>query len=518
MRLVPTDTGLLVPEAALTEPAPPEQREIAGTEDGRDITIGYVDGLRLLQPQDDVLKARGGGWNYAIYDQVLRDDQVASTFAQRRLAVVSREWEVQPGGGRRVDQAAADSLRAQLEAVNARSAEDEESARSPLPGFDAATDKMLYGIFWGYAVAECMWGRDGREIAIDGLKVKRQQRFGFSPDGRLRLKTSRNPEGEELPPRKFWAFSTGGDTDDDPYGLGLAHWLYWPCYFKRNGLRYWLKFVEKFSMPTAKGEYPPNATQEEKQSLLAALRAVQSDSGIILPQGMVVDLIEAQRSGSVEYGDLYRILDAAISKVVLGQTMTTDSGSSRSQAEVHMDVRQDLVKADADLICNSFNATVARWLTDWNYPGAAYPRVWRRIDDEPDLKPLAERDQLIAEMGFRPTLQYVIDTYGGEWTERPQAAPGDLAPAPRQAPGFAEAAADPAAALADRLEDEAADALEGLLDPVRALVENATSLDEIRDGLLERYRDMDRAALGMLVQRALAAAELAGRYDAAQGD
>ncbi|MFI3218901.1 MAG: hypothetical protein QX189_07245 [Methylococcales bacterium] len=82
---------------------------------------------------------------------------------------------------------------------------------------------MLSGLFWGYAVAECLWATDGQYIVASDIKVKKQKRFGFAPDGSLRLLTSSNPLGEVLPERKFWAYSTGGDDDDDYYGLGLAH-------------------------------------------------------------------------------------------------------------------------------------------------------------------------------------------------------------------------------------------------------------------------------------------------------
>jgi hypothetical protein len=92
--------------------------------------------------------------------------------------------------------------------------------------------------------------------------------------------------------------------------------------------------------------------------------------------------------------------------------MTTDSGSSLSQAEVHENVALSIVESDAELLCESFNSSVARWLTDWNFPGAAYPRVRRNLDGEADLKALADRDKVLSDMGFAPNLEYVIETYG----------------------------------------------------------------------------------------------------------
>ena len=380
-------------------PPPPSCREVAATLDGRDITRDYWSALELLLPQDSVLQERGG--NYALYEEVLRDDQVASTFQQRRLAVTSAEWGVRPGGPDRQSRKAADQLQSILEII----------------GWDGITEKMLYGVFFGYAVAECLWERDGTEITLSAIKVRKQRRFAFDEQGKLRLLLRDNPRGEKVPERKFWHFCAGSDHDDEPYGLGLAHWLYWPVYFKRNGIKLWLIFMDKFGMPTAKGIYPVNATEEEKRRLLSALRAIQTDSGIIIPEGMQIELIEAARGGEVRYETFVDRMNAAIAKVVLSQTLTTDAAGGIYKAEVQKSVRNEVVRADADLVCDTFNRSVARWLTEWNYPGAKPPQVWRRVREETDLRPQAQRDQILFSMGFRPSLEYVRETYGSGWGE-----------------------------------------------------------------------------------------------------
>lgn len=495
--------GLVIPDthAFAESKARPETREIATTRDGRDITRGYVSPFELLQPQDSVLRARGNG-NYEIYREVLRDDQVKATFEQRRLAITSREWEVIPGGDKRIDKKAAESLTEQLKAIK----------------WDAVTDKMLYGVFYGHAVSELLYARDGAEVVLDQVRVRDRRRFGYDGDGNLRLLTMSNPNpGELLEPRKFWSFATGADHDDEPYGLGLAHWLYWPVFFKRGGIKFWLIFLEKFGQPTAKGEYPSNATPEEKSRLLGALEAISTDSGVILPQGMAIELIEAARSGTADYTALYDRMNAAIAKVTLGQTLTTEAVGGQYKADVQMDVRQDLVKADADIVCESFNRGPARWLTDWNYPGAAYPRVWRRIEDEPDLKPQAERDEIISRMGFKPTLKYIKDTYGGDWREgttAPLPVPGE--PGARQpgAPAFAE---DAAPGVVEnqiaRLAQEAEPARAAMQAIIEKVLDESISLKDFRDRLSALYTNLDTAAFAAVMQRGLAAAALAGRYE-----
>ncbi|WP_275100137.1 DUF935 domain-containing protein [Sedimenticola hydrogenitrophicus] len=502
---VQLNSGVVITEAQFAEMASvrPELREIATTLDGRDITRGYVDPLALAQPQDSVLMTRAAG-DYNAYRELLRDDQVAATFHQRRLAVISREWEVRPGGERRQDKAAAEFLREQLDHIR----------------WDAVTDKMLYGVFYGHAVAECLWARDGRQVVLDAVRVRDRKRFGFDGRGDLKLLTMAKPDGEVLPERKFWFFQTGADHDDDPYGMGLAHWLYWPVFFKRNGIKFWLIFLEKFGQPTSVGRYETNATPTERAKLLQALRAITTDSGISIPQGMEIELLEAARSGTGDYTALYDHMDRAIAKVVLGQVASTEGTPGKlGNEELQQDVRLDLVKADADLVCDSFNRSVATWLTQWNYPNAATPRVWRKTEDSEDLNKVAEREKHVFDMGYKPTLRHVQDTYGGEWeTIQPPPSGG---PEPEPAPEFAEAAraADilpPAAQIAGRLEREAEPAMAEWLARIEAMLEAADSLEEFREMLLTAYADLPEAPLAGVLGDALEVAEAAGRFDVEQ--
>jgi hypothetical protein len=110
-------------------------------------------------------------------------------------------------------------------------------------------------------------------------------------------------------------------------------------------------------------------------------------------------------------------MDAAISKIVLSQTMTTDDGSSRSQAQVHENVADAVVKSDADLINESFMRGPLKWWTEWNFPGAQTPRLWRDIEPAEDLNLRAERDVKVKSLGFSPTEEYILEVYGEGWEE-----------------------------------------------------------------------------------------------------
>ena len=499
--------------------APELGREIATTADGIDITRGYTG--PLLTPFDSVLHNRGG--DLSIYQQVRSDEEVKATFGQRQSAVVKCEWRVDAGGNRRKDKQAAEWLQKQL--MKAR--------------WDNVTEKMLFGVFYGYAVAEIIYGVDEGKIGISGIKVRDRRRFRYGKEGDLRLLTQASMfEGIPCERPYFWDFCTGADHDDEPYGLGLAHWLYWPVLFKRNGIKFWLTFLEKFGMPTAVGKYDTDAAAGERAKLLAATRAIHQDSGIIIPKGMELELIEAARSGTADYRALHDVMNAAIQKATLGQTATTQGTPGKLGNEDQQgQVKDDIIKSDADLVCESFNERVVRQLMAWNFPDAELPRVWRVTEQEEDLNSRAERDNKIVSWGFRPSLAYVVEQYGGKWAEKQPAEPAAGGPATaidgaefadasrtivqllqRHGASFAEGAADttPAVPLAEQLDRKLKPVGSRWIEQIHALTLKAESFEQLQEELLALSGDMDLDEYAQVLAEASTAAALAGRADVLQ--
>jgi Mu-like prophage protein gp29 len=247
----------------------------------------------LLQPNDDTLATRGGGKGLRIYDELERDCNCYAMLQKRKMALIAREWSVEPGGNRRIDQAAADLVTAQLEQLQ----------------FDRICYDLLDAILKGYAVGEIIWDISREGIVAKDVIGRDQRRFVFAADYSLRLLTLEQPVyGIALPPRKFITHSFGA-KDRNPYGLGLGTRLFWPVFFKRQGLQFWLTFLDKYGSPTALGTYPTSASPTTRQALLSALQAISQEAQIALPQGMDVKLLEASRSGNAGYKELLVYLD-----------------------------------------------------------------------------------------------------------------------------------------------------------------------------------------------------------------
>lgn len=474
-------------------------RELAGTGEGNDITRPYLG--PLAEADDSVLRKRGGG-RLDIYKEVLNDDEVKSAFTQRQDAVISREWKVEPGGDKPIDAEAAEAMSELLKSV----------------GFDRVTKLMHFGVFYGYAVAELIYGIKDNLYWIDDIKVRDRRRFRFSPAGELRLLTQNNMhEGIACQAPYFWHYATGADHDDEPYGLGLAHWLYWPSFFKRNDIKFWLIFLEKFGMPTAVGKYGTGATTEQKRDLLALTRAIQTDSGIIIPETMNLDLLQIARSGAGDYKAFYDSMNESIRRVTVGQ-ITSSGGASSSiggDESLQAAVLASIAKSDSDVMCESWNRGPGSWFTQMNFPGAAVPQVSRIFDEPEDLKSLSERDKNIIEStGYRPTLAVIQDKYGGEWEEKPQTQVVGTTQIEKNVE-FAEQQQNNFAPVlqSNRLNTEIQAVTDKWINQIKELVDNVQSLEELRDKLFELIPDMQLDEYAKVMAQALTAANLAGRKE-----
>ena len=475
-----------------------------------EIVTNYNNGLqlygnRLLTNPDPIIQSRGG--KVELYDELLRDDQIGPAFEQRRRATTQSEWDVEPGGNSADDLAAAEDLREQLDAID----------------FDAITDRMLYGLLHGYAVGEVLWGKKNNRVTIQDVKVRNRSRFRFDKDLKLRLINIHNPEGDLMPERKFWTLSIGGDTSDNPYGRGLGHSLFWPAFFKRNAVKFWMIYLDKFAMPTAIGRTPANMKGDEEQlnEVLQMLGAIQTDSAVTIPEDVQVELLEATRSGSADYSVIVERMDKAISKIVLSQTMTSDDGGSMAQAKIHKEVRDEVVKGDSDLVCASFNQTVVAWLTEWNHPGAIPPRVWRRTEPEADLDARAERDQKIMGLGYDPTEDYIEETYGPGWRLRKQSTtpPNPIGPLPEDFTEISSLASKRVAHRADQ--QRMADAAEALatkypdligkrVEQILAFLDDTDDVETFRERLLEMITEPPNEAAVKAVRNASISSRLMG--------
>lgn len=483
---------------------------------------------------DKVLQARGGAKGLETYEELETDAHVRTVIGKRKRAVISREWVVNEADDSDEADAAAELVRSCIGKLS----------------FDKVTTGFLDAVLKGFAVGEVMWVVDDQDGTVRPaeIRLRKQQRFTFisGDDGlEMRLLTTSDPfKGIALPGKKFICFSFDARYEN-PYGFALGNSLFWPVFFKRKGITFWLVFCDKFASPTPIGKYPASASGEEKRKLREALEAIANDSGVTVPQGMEVTLLEAARSGIDSYEKLCRYMDEQISEVTLGETGTTNqsgTGGSNARDRVGNEVRLETAKADADALCEVLNNTLVKWIVDLNMPGAPYPTLWRNFEEPEDLVQKADRDTKLGQTGVKFKKSYYMREYNLQEddfdlvepsqppTDQPPGRPVNFAAiSPEQmaedirkalgmtAPGERKAI-DARNAVEDLIGDIKPEELqkqaEGMLAPIIKLIEDGQSYEQIMADLVETYDGLSFEALTEMLERAYFVAAVWGRINA----
>jgi len=200
-----------------------------------------------------------------------------------------------------------------------------------------------------------------------------------------------------------------------PIRAGLARLVTVSYMCKSYALTDWMAFAEVFGMPIRVGKYNSNATPDDIQTLISAVANIGSDAAAAIPDSMRIEFIETAKAsgGDTLFQNLAEWLDKQTSKAVLGQTMTTDDGSSQSQANVHNDVREDIQEDDAADLADTLNEYFVKAFIDLNYgPQENYPSIEINVPKPEDLALLAEVVERLVPLGLQVEESQMRDKLG----------------------------------------------------------------------------------------------------------
>ncbi len=303
-------------------------------------------------------------------------------------------------------------------------AEFVKTAIKGITNFKGDLKELLDAIWYGFSVDEIMWAYKGGQIVPVKLLNREQERFRYKVSGELMLdSTGMRSAFEIAPPDKFVVHSYNTEYEI-PYGWGEARYAYWYYFFHKNALKFWALFTEKFAAPTAVGQYPPGVSKAEQDALMNTLKAIQNQQCLRIPENMKIELLEAQRTGSLDcYQSFVRYLELSVSKAILGGTLTSDEGQfgTRAQADVHEDARYEFTESD----CESISGTIRDQLIDpmvrFNFGNdAGVPECSFSEEDNYDLESQARTDQMLVNMGVPLSKKYFYEFY-----KRPAPEDGD---------------------------------------------------------------------------------------------
>lgn len=137
-----------------------------------------------------------------------------------------------------------------------------------------------------------------------------------------------------------WCIGVGEKRD-----LGLLLQLTPLFIWKKNAMGAWAEFIEKFGSPIRIGK-----TDSTDEKSVNQMQGMLENMGFaawgLFKTDDIIELHESKHSDAFQvFNEMIERCNSEMSKLLIGQTMTVDNGSSRSQSEVHERVLESFIQS-----------------------------------------------------------------------------------------------------------------------------------------------------------------------------
>ena len=206
----------------------------------------------------------------------------------------------------------------------------------------------------GYVLESKIWGHSLIELSFEtGFLVPTLiPRKHVVPSKGIIIKNQSDSNGFDFRtyPYSNYLLEVG---ESDSLGLLMKAAQY--VIYKRGGFGDWAQYCELFGMPFRVAKYD-GYDEKTRQELESALKDAGSAAYIVIPKETDLNFIQNNTQGSsILYDQLIDVCNKELSKLILGQTMTTEAGGALAQAKVHQEVEQEIHNADKLFVRNVLN-------------------------------------------------------------------------------------------------------------------------------------------------------------------
>ena len=360
------------------------------------------------------------------------DPHLGSILNKRFGSVSSLPWELSPAEGPGIDSDKAEYYAA----VVSEQLKNMKSLRQNL-------NQLAWALFDGRACLEKTWvvldpnlagiaefaGLPKPTMAVLGLEWVHPRRLSFGPQRELRIQdevrqsVGGNFASVGLPvdaiPDKFiwWTPQLFGEY---PEREGLAsRCLYW-SFFKRYAARERMILTELFGKPWRIIEVNEESTAggDELKAADEIADALGAQYTARMPRGTKLKVEQPQKTAGAVHADIIKESDSQLSKLVLGQTGTTDgvpSGLNSKQANVMQDEQLGILTADAGKLSEVIETRLTDRIIAVNFGEAEVthaPRFVLRADIPADRQQELARLKLALDAGLEVKRSEAYDISG----------------------------------------------------------------------------------------------------------
>ncbi|GAB6965968.1 DUF935 domain-containing protein [Komagataeibacter kakiaceti JCM 25156] len=194
---------------------------------------------------------------------------------------------------------------------------------------------------------------------------------------------------------------------------GLTRAAIWPVMFKLFTNRDWALFVQNYGLPMRVGKYTRDASDNDRKVLLRAVSDIAGGAGCTIPDSMQIEFPEPKTASSASdiHERRFRILNEELSKLVLGQTGTTESKQgAHASGQVHREVQVDIERADTFWLSYTATTQCAIPMVSCSFgPQDAYPVITIGRPDEAPFDDVIKALQFGGPQGLKVRCQDIYD-------------------------------------------------------------------------------------------------------------
>lgn len=466
-----------------------------------------IDGLAMSLPNPDPVLKRLGR-DISVYRELLNDPAVKGATRRRRSSVKALEYGLTQNH------------------ANTKTLQLCEQVLATIK-----LKKLIGGLhdaaWFGYSPAEINWQAQNSLWLPSDVVVKPPEWFCFDTDNQLCfkdnsfIKSNSNSWGYTPVPVHKFIVAQQDATYANPYGVPDMAAVYWAAVFKKGGLKYWLRFADKFGQAFVIGKHPRGTPDAEIDMILDSLELLSQDGVGAFPDDGSVEILEA--GGKQASADLFERLlmfcRSEINIALLGQNQGTEKSSTNASAMAGLEVTQDIRDADADFISDAVN-DLLKSVVLLNIGDNEPLPTWEMWELEDETEQLSQRDERLAKAGANFTAKHFIKTYGfdaDQVTNLPtQPTTATSTAKPMAFSEFSPVYVDYAEANSQRLATNAKPAIDDWLIELKALTDTATSLPDLQDKIAHAFSELDPNKLMKVMEVGFLAAELAGMAQVAE--
>lgn len=270
------------------------------------------------------------------------------------------------------------------------------------PWFKELRKELILSEFWGFTLLQ-LYMKDDGNIHFESINRKH-----FNPITKKLLRNQGDQDG--LPVEGFQNMLFVGSERD----LGVFAEILPAVLYKKGNMGDWARFCNIFGMPIR--EYTYDAGDEEaRRRLIQDARRQGSNAVYIHPKDSELNLIEScNKSGSSElYRTFVEYWDGKISIRILGNTLTTDVGSSGTQALgiVHKEEEDEMNADDREFILDILNYQMRDIFASLGFNTEGGEFVYAK-KDKIDIAQHIDIVQKCNAMGLPIADDYLYETFG----------------------------------------------------------------------------------------------------------